>query len=229
MSGVNVSVYAYDEAIVDNLREIFDSPKSKSIHIVPPSEMFDLEATLNRDDTLLPMISLTRTGWNLPNERRPFPLKTEGVHMESVMDSKENREQNIYKNLQALPIAINYQLDVWTESRLENDVIMRELIWYYSLNPTLTVMIPHDLNIQHTFNIFLGSDIEDNSDISEHKNRGRYFRQTIGMYTDDAYLWKVSKRHPHKIDLTALIIEEKNGEEIEYVSNKKHFHKHSDI
>ena len=56
----------------------------------------------------------------------------------------------------------------------------------------MLVKIPHGLNAKHVFNVAFDSDVIDNSDISEHNSKGRYYRQTFGMYVDDGYLWRSS-------------------------------------
>lgn len=197
-----MSTYIYDEALVEDLRTL---TKDTRIHIVPPDNLFRLVGRIVEDEIKMPLISLARTGWQL-TDSRPHTVKFDGAL------AGYNDESNKLKRVQALPINISYQLDVWTKTRLENDNILRELIFYYSTNPTLSVKIGYGLDIDHNFNVFIDNDIEDNSDIVEHKNRGEYFRQTISLYTDDAYLWKSSSRYPtfvHSSDID--LIEDYNG------------------
>ena len=93
---------------------------------------------------------------------------------------------------QVIPITINYRLSVWTEDRVTNDALVRELLFYYHLRPSLMVYVGHGLNMAHKFNIYFNSGIEDNSDIANHINKGQYFRQDLTFYTDDAYLWRAN-------------------------------------
>ena len=206
-------VYDYDNAIVQDLRNITKNDK-RFIYIIPPEDYFDLNAMLNKDDIKLPLISLSRPSWSLL-DRKPQTMIFEGFNIE------KNREKDLIKNIQAIPISISYQLDVWTNNRKENDMIMRELIWYYTLNPTLDIIIPYKgVNYSHEFNIFFDNDVSDNSDITEHKNLGRLFRQTIGFYTDDAYLWKIKERRYTKIDI--ITVQPNNEEEeVAYVNHQK--------
>lgn len=193
-------VYSYDEAIIENFRRIFSNGK---IYIVPPEDAFNLIGTVNTDNVKLPMISLLRSpGWSLLDSR-PHNMKFEGKIVKV-----EDDEVTL---LRAIPIRINYQLDVWTESRLENDLIMRELIFYLSTNPTLQVNINYDnFSGKHDFNLFIDGEVEDNSDLVAHKDRGRYFRQTISLYTDDAYLWRTSTRGLGIIDPDYISIQKRN-------------------
>lgn len=209
---IKLSVGLYDQAIVNDFRRIFHNG---NIFISDTEETFDLLAKVDRDDIKFPIISLTRTGWSL-TDNRPHSLKFEG----SVVDIREatddpDEDYKIVRRIQAIPIIINYNIDVWTESRRQNDDIMRELIFYYSTSPTLSVKVPYGAKICHHFNLFFNSEVEDNSDIPAHKNRGRYFRQTIGMYTDDAYLWNTFTRLP------TVVREEDVKVFIEYTSGKE--------
>jgi hypothetical protein len=177
-----MSVYAYDESVVSNFRELF----KQKVTINVDDMIFDFRAFISGDDIKMPIISLTRTGWSLL-DNRPHAMKFTG----GIVEYDEDTDK--YSGVQMIPIRISYQVDVLTESRKENDLLLRELIFYLSTHPTLTVDIPYGLDIKHVFNLFISGDITDNSDISMHKEKGRYFRQTFDMYTDDAYLWQSYK------------------------------------
>lgn len=181
-----MSLYLYDNAIIEDIRRIFNDSR---VHITIPDYEFSTLARIDKDRVTLPAISLVRTGWSL-TDARPHTMKFDGATLRYEKDIKK------FRSIQVIPIRINYLIDIWSKTRRENDDIMRELIFYYSTHPTLEITVPYDLNINHVFNIFFNNDIEDNSDIVSHKERGEYYRQTISMYTDDAYLWKSSARYP---------------------------------
>lgn len=216
-------VYDYDNAIIEELNKRFNkNPKDetrrkKQIYIVSPESALDMNAILNNDSIKLPIISLNRLGWSL-QDNRSHPLRFSGKFVEKL-------EGGVKMYLHAMPIVINYSIDVWTNSRLENDLIMREILWYYSLNPTMNVFIPYGFNYNHTFNIFFNNEIEDNSDIVEHDNRGRLFRQTATFYTDDAYLWKTSKS---VVKFEGVDLYVKDGKEILYHDQYKESQQFSD-
>ncbi len=91
-------------------------------------------------------------------------------------------------------------MSVYSKDRVTNDALIREILFYYHLRPSLLVYVGHGLNIAHKFNIYFNSGIEDNSDIANHENRGTYFRQDLSFYTDDAYLWRANYQNVVKID-----------------------------
>ena len=71
---------------------------------------------------------------------------------------------------------------MFTVSKAQGDELLRELIFHIMLHPTLQVDIPYKLDMQHNFNVFLESDVVDNSDTVEHVNKGVLFRN-IGTNT----------------------------------------------
>lgn len=200
-----VGVYAYDMALVEDLRVRFNytkdgKPKTNNkIQITNAEDVFRIIGDIENDNIEFPIISLVRTGWRLLDFSQEFQNNT-GALIGHLEDPSGTRIRQV--RLQALPIQINYQLDIWTQNRIDNDIIAREFIWFYKLNPQLLVKIPHGLNITHPFNIGIEPEIVDNSDIGEHNSRGRYYRQTLGLYTDgDAYLWKSSVTNIPTIEL----------------------------
>ena len=179
-------VYLYDTAIIEDMRSILDDER---IYICPSDRVFSVIARLNEDDVKMPMISVARTGISLLDSQHTMRF-TGGIS-----NISENEES--ISRIQVIPIQINYQFDVWTKHREENDNIIRELIFYYMTHPTLEVKVPYGTNLKHTFNIFYDKTIEDNSDISDQVNHGEYFRQTLSVYTPDAYLWKSTTEKPY--------------------------------
>ena len=189
----NVSVYAYDKALVEDLRTRFKKPNgtqyvNDTVQMGAPDQMFNIIGTLNGDQAVMPFIGLQRLDWQMNLDRQGFQTFVgEQVYTRIGPDDKP-----IEVRAQVIPITINWRLSVWTADRVTNDALMREIIWYYSLRPSLMVYVGHGLNIAHKFNIYFNSGIEDNSDIANHINKGTYFRQDMTFYTDDAYLWRAN-------------------------------------
>lgn len=189
----DVSVYAYDKAIVEDLRARFkSSPISNQVNdtvqIGPADQMFRILGNLNEDNVVMPFISLERIDWQLNLDRQGFQTFIgEEVYTRIGPDNKP-----IEIRAQVIPITINYRLSVWTTDRITNDALIRELLFYYHLRPSLMVYVGHGLNMAHKFNIYFNSGIEDNSDIANHDTKGTYFRQDMTFFTDDAYLWRAN-------------------------------------
>lgn len=174
-----MSVKLYDDAIINNFREIFEDSR---IHILPVEQALRFTAQLQRDDIAFPLISTTRLGYSIKLEEVNFT----GLHSGGYQRRNDDGTDVF---AQVIPIRINYQVDVFTVSKSMGDELVRELIFYLLQNPTLKVQVPYDLNMTHVFNLFPESEIVDNSDTVEHINKGVLFRNTLSLYTDDALLF----------------------------------------
>lgn len=192
-----MSAYLYDEAVVNNLRQIVGDNR---IQILPVDRVYDIIPRIDDDKLTLPLISLTRTGWEILSDDANHSSKFEGATSRIIYNDKKFNETRIQK-FQFVPMRIDYSLDVWTRTRRENDEFIRELYWYYMMSPTLQITVPYDLDFDHNFNLFVARQIEDNSDIAQHTIKGEIFRQTISLYTDDAKLWKSTSRAPTTVDI----------------------------
>lgn len=174
-----MSVHFYDKALITHFRDILDDNR---IHILPVEQAIRFTAQLQQDNVKFPLISTTRLGYSIRNNDRNFAALHSGGYQ---------RRTDVGTNVfaQIIPIRIEYQMDVFSVDQRTCDELIRELIFHITQHPTLTVEIPYILDTQHVFNIFLGDDIVDNSDTVEHVNRGVLFRNTLTLYTDDAYLF----------------------------------------
>lgn len=187
------SIYQYDTSIVNKFRSLFDDSR---ITIMPPDVLFRFVANLKQDEVKFPLIALTRLGYVL-NSLSRGPASYQGV---GILDADGKR-----KELQFIPATINYQLDVITQDRSDNDECVEELLFYLINHPTLEVNILKGANITHVFSMFLNADIVDNSDIESHMSRGEYFRSTMTFSVPDARLWKTTNKSIKRINEVTLI------------------------
>lgn len=190
----DAGVYAYDKAIVEDLKARFKTPKVKgsqvnnTVQIGPTDQMFNIIGAMNDDEIIMPFISLERLDWQLNLDRQGFQT----FIGEEIYTRIDPQNKPVEVRAQVIPITINYKLSIWTKDRITNDALCRELLFYYHLRPSLLVYVGHGLNMAHKFNIYFNSGIEDNSDIANQINKGTYFRQDMTFYTDDAYLWRAN-------------------------------------
>lgn len=201
ISEQDVSVYAYDRAIVSDFKARFkkdgkDNKVNDTVQFGPTDQMFNILGQLNGDQVIMPFISLERLDWQLNLDRQGFQT----FRGDKVFTRTGPDNMPMQVRAQVIPITINYRLSVWSENRITNDALVRELLFYYHLRPSLMVYVGHGLNIAHKFNIYFNSGVEDNSDIANHGTRGQYFRQDLTFYTDDAYLWRSNYENLVKID-----------------------------
>ena len=103
--------------------------------------------------------------------------------------------------MNAIPVSIQYQLDVYTRYFEEADEYMRNIVFNIINFPKLTIRIPYqDEQREHDANVRLLSEVEDNSDIPERLIPGQFTRLSLSLYIDDAYLWDVRTRNNLAID-----------------------------
>jgi hypothetical protein len=200
-----MSAYMYDKAIT----ELFESITGDSIFINPPEMAIRNTSQLNGDRIKFPLISLNRTGFSIRQEELNFNALHQGA---TVRVNKDNT----VTNARIIPIRLEYQVDVFTVDKKTNDEIIRELVFYLYLHPTLTAKIDYGLAFEHKFNLFLDADIQDNSDVVGHIDNGVLFRNTFTMYSPDACLWSSKDFKSPFLDITSTVLDKNNKITKEY-------------
>ena len=192
------SIYAYDTALIEDLRARLKRQDgsdmvNKKVQFTAPEDAMEVMGTLDEDTIITPFISIQRTGWNLNLDRQGYQTFLGELAFERI--GPDNLPMEV--RAQVIPITINWRMSVFTTDMITADCLLREILWYYHLRPTLNVKVPHGLNIIHNFNIYFNSDIENNSDIANFKNNGTLYRHDLTFYSDDCYLWK--SRYDEKV------------------------------
>ena len=187
-----MSVYFYDKAITDRIRTVIGDP---DVHIITSEKMFTKSKDAH-DDPEMPAISLYRSGFSLSTLNKNIVMYRRGRY------ERDPETHSLYFT-QALPISITYQVDVWTRTREQNDEFVRELLWYFTLFPEHRIQLTYEnFNQSVGFNVFLGDQVIDNSEINEFENRGQYYRSTFEISVDEAQIFMVRKTDYDKIKIT---------------------------
>lgn len=183
-----MSVYIYDKAITQKFKDILGDSR---VSIVPFEAAF-LKSGAVSEDVTLPFVSVNRQGYSLTEQTKSFP-----GYMQGKFNKRINPEQEVYFINSYIPISIQYNLDIVTRDRQENDELCRELILYIHRKPELLAEISYKDITQHFgFHWFLGNDIVDNSEIAEFENRGQYYRSTMSLVVDEAQLFYIKIINP---------------------------------
>lgn len=187
-----MSIYLYDEALTNRLRTVI---QDEEVHIITSEKMFT-KSKDSHDNPVFPAVSLYRPSYSLSTLRRTITGYRVG---QSDYDEVSHQ---IYST-RTLPISINYQVDVWTRRREQNDELVRELLWFFTLYPQHKIIITYE-NFERaiTFNAFLGEEITDNSDINNFENQGQYYRSTFNLTVDEAQLFLVDTTPKPKFGIT---------------------------
>ena len=180
-----MAIRFYDEALVDKIQKWVKDPK---IQILKPDEfsrLIQIKADQNKDKPLtLPLIALSRES----------QLEIKNVSKKALTFDGMMFEANVEKTMQlnAIPILINYQLDIYTRYFEEADEYLREFLFNLINHPKLTIKIPYNgVNLEHNAYVNILSTVEDNSDIPQRLFSDQFTRFTIKLVIDEAYLFSV--------------------------------------
>ena len=195
-----MSTKLYDDLLVKKLKEWSQKTRIEVYGPEATRQLFEIIADKTDDKPIkLPIICLRRTGGYEILNKNKKPLTYDGM----------TRDATIEKSLQlnAIPISIPYQLDVYTRYFEEADSYMRDLVFNIINHPTFELEIyDNDTTyISHNANIRLVSDVENNSDIAERLIPGQFTRLTISLSLDDAYLWDPRVRNNYMIEETYIV------------------------
>lgn len=197
-------IYLYDIALLDRLKRWFNNP---NITISGDTKaLFTSQADINENDSFpFPLVAVTRadTIGLLETNKKPKSFRAQKFDLVS-----DNTQINV---LNAIPINLAYQIDIYTRHRLENDNILRELVFKIINNPSLEIEIPNSGEKTHRFNMRLRDTIIDNSDIPEHLIRGEYFRATLEVFIDDANLFEYKGKDVWMLETDIELVEDLNN------------------
>lgn len=180
-----MAVRFYDDALLAKLKKWTADTQVQLTGVNETKRLFEVVADKTSDKPIqLPLIALSRNGGYTIQEKYKQPRSYNGS---KIIATVENGVR-----LNAIPIGITYQLDIYARYLAEADEYARNIVFNIINYPKLTIEIPYeDTGFQHDANIRLTTDVEDNSDIPERLIPGQFTRFTIGIDIDDAYLFDV--------------------------------------
>lgn len=182
-----MSVYLYDEAIVDRLRKVTGDSR---IHIVPPDLSVSFFAQFDKDKVEYPAIVVSRGSTINVNQglyNQVSLLKGQTVRL--------NSDENTVSKIKTLPIRVEWNIDIYAVDRYTCDEIVRELVFYLMTYPRFSVKVPYGVDIDQNFDIVVSPEISDNTDLVEFPNTGEIFRETISIYTENAHLYSSHRQY----------------------------------
>lgn len=202
-----MSTYLYDEALV---RKFKSWTHTSEIEIYGPNEtsrVFGVIADKTNDEPIkLPLIYIERDrSFNIINSgttRRPLSYDGKDIN---VSDSRG-------EILNAIPISISYQVNVYTRYAKEADILIRNLIFNVINYPALEIIVPkvsiYDEKMKeykdykHTARIEFGNtEIQDNSNEKERFIEGNYTKLSFLITINDAYLWDLREHRTAEIEI----------------------------
>lgn len=195
-----MSIRFYDDSLLNKLKNWI---KDENLTITGPSEtkrLFQyIGDTTNDQPIKLPLIAIRRVSPVRVLSMNKKPLSFDGYRMSANLKKGDQ--------LNAIPIEVNYQIDIYTRYFEEGDDYLRNFVFNIINYPKLKIEIPYnDAKIEHVSNIRMQPELEDNSDIPERLVPGQFTRHTISIYIDDAYLFDYKIKDTLKIETTTDVV-----------------------
>lgn len=180
-----MSIGLIDDALHAKIANWVKDPNLRILKPNDTAELFRVRGDTNNDMPIsLPLVALSRdTDFEiLQVQKKPlsFSGKVVGATNKDVM------------LLNAIPITVYYQLDIYTKFRDEGDEYMRNFIFNFINHPKFVVTIPYqNIDLKHNANIRLEPTVGDTSDIPQRLFPGQFTRWTLKLTVDDCYLFSV--------------------------------------
>lgn len=204
-----MSIRLYDEALSNKIKNWVKDP---NLTILKPDEtarLFQMKADQVDDKPIsLPFVALSRDKetkiTNIQKQSKTFSGFIVQASKQTTM------------TLNVIPIRIGYQLDIYTRKMEEADEYIRNFIFNFVNYPKLVVNLPYNnANLTHEANVWLDDSIIDNSDIKEHLFADQFYRFSLKLYVDDAYLFSLPVKETPKIESIEFAVEDTDKSIIE--------------
>lgn len=183
-----MSLKLYDTALLEKIQKWTDRT---NLHVYSPNDSKHIKEVMldeRKDENIvLPFIAISRDDGYTLNNYNKIPMTFSGKKIYS--------DEDRVVTLNAIPITINYNIDVYTRYLDEVDAYVREIVFNIINYPKLEITIPYlGINMKHYSNIRLSS-----YNISDVSAMERITSDDITCYRiqiniDDAYLWDVRAR-----------------------------------
>ena len=188
-----MSASLYDEALLKKLKKWI---KDESMTLTGPDEtrrLFSYTLDNQNDEPIkLPLIALRREPTIQILNLTKKPMTFDGW--------RKNNDGNRSDQLNAIPINLMYQIDIYTRYKQEAEEYVRDFVFNLINYPRVLIEIPYNNSkLTHTCNIRLDANVTDNSDIPERLIPGQFTRYTLSIFIDDAYLFDYRTKDTWKI------------------------------
>lgn len=181
-----MGIYLYDSAITSKIKFWTENTQLTVFSPEDTKQLFEITADKKDDRPItFPLLTISRTlGYSINNANKQ-PLSYGGM-----VYSKTDETSLL---LDAIPVTITYQIDLYTRRFKEADMYARNLVFNFVNYPILEIIIPYrDINYSHNSTIRVNPEIVDSSStIRQHT--GQISRVTFSVNVDDAYIWDVRK------------------------------------
>lgn len=194
-----MSVTLYDKAVQQKISSwILD----KDLMVLGPDEvhrLFQVRADKSSDKPLaLPLIAIGRA--------RDIDLTLTAKRPMSHMGKVFKATSTEADHLNAVPMTLQYQIDIYTRYQEEADEYVRNFVFQIINRPKLELQIPYNgSDLKYISYMSLMNQISDNSDIAERLIPGQFTRMTLRIQLNDAYLFSYNHQGIPRVSIAELV------------------------
>lgn len=201
-----MAVRFYDEAMCRKLNSWIKDPNMVILKPDETSRLFSIKADQNNDKPLsLPMIALSRKNEIELDYPHKKPMTFDGLTLKS--------SENYSIVINAIPMKLQYQLDIYTRYSEEGDEYLRNFIFNFINMPALEIELPYnDIWLPHRASIDLASTVTDTSDIPQRLIEDQFTRWTLDLQIKDAYLFSLPKKDNVELVIDGLQVDDLTSE-----------------
>lgn len=188
-----MSLTLYDKAVTEKIKAWVLDPNMVVLSPDEISRLFEWKADISEDKPLqLPFITIQRD--------RDATIRDIGNKALTRAGKVFNSKNGISDHLNAVPISLNYTINIYTKFLEQADEYVRNFVFNFINYPGIVIKIPYnDSKLAYTSFITLQNTITDNSDIPERLVPGQFSRLTMNISLNDAYLFSYNRRKLPKI------------------------------
>jgi len=192
-----MAIRYYDQALVNKIKGWVKDPNLTVLSPSDSTRLFQMKNDQIEDKPItLPMVALSRDDNIEIISTTKKALSYDGGHFE------DKSTPEVSKVLNAIPIKLTYQLDIYTKYFAEADEYLRNFIFNFINYPRISIEIPYnDAKVLHNSTVLVESTVSDSSDIPERLIAGQFTRMTMRLTIDDAYLFSVPFMDNWKIEV----------------------------
>lgn len=188
-----MAIRYYDDALLKKIRGWVIDPRMNIIGPEDTKEAFAINSDRTHDKPLtLPLIILSRSNYCEIINPNKQALSYDGGHFQA-----NDHRSGV---LNAIPIKISYQLDIYTKHYTEADEYARNFAFNLINYPSVEISIPYqNANITHRSKISLNNRIADNSNQSNRLAPDQFYRISLNFDINDAYLFSIPIMYNYEI------------------------------
>lgn len=187
-----MSIKLYDEALTKKIQDWIVDPNVVVLGPDDSTKLFMWRSDITDDKPIeLPLITLTRDSSVKFDITAKRPMSFSGKTFNSTGKKSDH--------LNAIPMTLTYQLNIYTRYREEADEYLRNFVFNFINHPRMVISIPYnDSNLQQASFVAVEGTANDNSNIPERLVTGQFFRYTLNLTVSDAYMFSYNFKNVPK-------------------------------